>query len=234
MIIKKFLILQEAVLLPLYKGIADTPEDLAEEKPRGGFAIVSTKFGLNATAGQEIVDATTSFMKGVSGFWTTLIGWSLVGALVAAVTVGVAAPAIAATIGGMMGLHGAAAFSAGMALLGGGAVAAGGAGMAGGFCVLVGGGALLAASTSAGVCALAKSPVEFVSLSAAKLFGFAAYLRRQEGPVARESYLEAVTDFLNMKHEAERSLLCNDAEAEPLRKLVKTLHFTLERLAALE
>jgi len=51
-------------------------------------------------------------------------------------------PFIAAGIGGLMGLSGAAASSAGLALLGGGSLAAGGLGMAGGTFVLLGGGAL--------------------------------------------------------------------------------------------
>lgn len=70
-------------------------------------------------------------------------------------TVGVAAPAIGAAVGGTMGLSGAAATSAGLATLGGGSLAAGGYGMAGGT-ALIGalggvGGAGLGALIASGV-----------------------------------------------------------------------------------
>ncbi|MDN3717749.1 hypothetical protein [Vibrio breoganii] len=53
------------------------------------------------------------------------------------------APYLAAGIGGLMGLSGAAATSAGLAMLGGGSLAAQGFGMAGGYVVTMGGGMLL-------------------------------------------------------------------------------------------
>ena len=51
-------------------------------------------------------------------------------------TGGLAAPAIGAAVGGIMGLSGAAATSAGLAAIGGGALAAGGLGMAGGTAII--------------------------------------------------------------------------------------------------
>ena len=56
----------------------------------------------------------------------------LAGAVLIAITGGLAAPLIGGAIGAAMGLSGAAAVSAGLAFLGGGAIAAGGLGMAGG------------------------------------------------------------------------------------------------------
>lgn len=58
------------------------------------------------------------------------------GGALCVVTGGLAAPAIGAAVGGVMGLSGAAATSAGLAALGGGSLAAGGMGMAGGTAVV--------------------------------------------------------------------------------------------------
>jgi len=93
-----------------------------------------------------------SFQKGWSAFnecarkitksiagpnWTWV--WIGLGATVLLIT----APYIAAAIGGVMGLGGAAATSAGLAFLGGGSIAAGGLGMTGGYFALMAGGAIL-------------------------------------------------------------------------------------------
>ncbi len=72
--------------------------------------------------------------------WTGIVVVSIAGAAITFFTLGAAAPAWMAVIGGWigstMGLHGAAAVSAGLALLGGGSIAAGGLGMAGGVALL--------------------------------------------------------------------------------------------------
>jgi hypothetical protein len=79
-------------------------------------------------------------------------------AVVLGVTAGVAAPAIGATIGGIMGLSGAAATSAGLAFLGGGGLATGGFGMAGGAIAIIGGGALFGGAVGSTGFALVSSP----------------------------------------------------------------------------
>lgn len=66
-----------------------------------------------------------------------------VASFAAAITGGMAAPAIGSMVGGLMGLSGAAATSAGLAFLGGGAIATGGFGIAGGTVAIIGGGAIL-------------------------------------------------------------------------------------------
>lgn len=73
--------------------------------------------------------------------------------IVAVVTAGAFAPAIAVALVGSQfaGLSGAALTSACLAYLGGGAIAIGGAGMAGGTAAVVGGGALLGLTVGAGV-----------------------------------------------------------------------------------
>jgi hypothetical protein len=92
-----------------------------------------------------------------------------IGVLAGIATAGVAAPAIAASIGAtgalgatasgtvIAGLEGAALSSASLAALGGGSIAAGGAGMAGGTCVVAAGGGVLAGGVSAGGVATTKA-----------------------------------------------------------------------------
>lgn len=82
--------------------------------------------------------------------WRKVAAVGAVGVGLGAATMGVAAPAIGAMIGGAAGLSGAAATSAGLAMLGGGSLAAGGLGVSGGTAVLVGAGTLLGAGVGAG------------------------------------------------------------------------------------
>jgi hypothetical protein len=84
--------------------------------------------------------------KGIN--WTRFGVVAAGGAVLGAITGGLAAPLVGAAIGSTMGLSGAAASSAGLALLGGGSIAAGGLGMAGGT-------ALVSASASLGSLGLA-------------------------------------------------------------------------------
>lgn len=107
-------------------------------------------------------------VHGITGFWPKVIGGALVGAILVAVTAGLAAPLIAGLFA-PAGLAGAAATSAGLAALGGGAIAAGGAGMAGGIATIVGGGALLGLGSGLGVGKLLSSSPKFTLSEAAKL-----------------------------------------------------------------
>lgn len=122
--------------------------------------------------GSEYVDKYLSGYKkavqGITGFWPKIIGGALVGAILLAVTAGLAAPLLGALFA-PIGLSGAAATSAGLAALGGGAIAAGGAGMAGGIATIVAGGALLGVGSGLGVGKLLSSSPKFTLSEAAKL-----------------------------------------------------------------
>ena len=109
-----------------------------------------------------------SAVQGITGFWPKVIGGALAGAILLAVTAGLAAPLIGALFA-PIGLSGAAATSAGLAALGGGAIAAGGAGMAGGIATIVAGGALLGVGSGLGVGKLLSSSPKFTLSEAAKL-----------------------------------------------------------------
>lgn len=74
--------------------------------------------------------------------WGRVVAASAAGLVLGVASMGVAAPAIGAAVGGLLGFSGAAATSAGLAALGGGSVAAGGFGMTGGTVLLTGLGAL--------------------------------------------------------------------------------------------
>ncbi len=79
--------------------------------------------------------------------WKTIGLWGGAGLAIGLVTAGMAAPFIAAAIGGAAGLAGAAALAHGLAVLGFGSLAAGGLGMAGGLWIVAGSGALVAGTT---------------------------------------------------------------------------------------
>lgn len=81
--------------------------------------------------------------------WGRVAAASAAGVALGVASMGFAAPAIGAALGGALGLTGAAATSAGLAALGGGSVAAGGFGVAGGTALLTGLGALGGAGAGA-------------------------------------------------------------------------------------
>lgn len=81
--------------------------------------------------------------------WGRVVAASAAGVVLGVASMGVAAPAIGAALGGALGLTGAAATSAGLAALGGGSVAAGGFGVAGGTALLTGVGVLGGAGAGA-------------------------------------------------------------------------------------
>ncbi|MEJ2866928.1 hypothetical protein WCD74_04070 [Actinomycetospora sp. OC33-EN08] len=92
--------------------------------------------------------------------WGRVAAAGAAGIVLGAVTMGYAAPAVGAALGGAMGLSGAAATSAGLAALGGGSLAAGGFGMAGGAAFVAGAGGVLGAGLGAGGMRIAGCPTQ--------------------------------------------------------------------------
>ncbi|WP_180232409.1 hypothetical protein [Priestia megaterium] len=107
-------------------------------------------------------------IRSVSGFYTKMLIGTSLGAVLLALTAGLATPVIAA-LAAPAGLSGAAAVSAGLAALGGGAVAAGGLGMAGGMCVIVGGGTIFGALSGASLGAALGGSADYALREGAKL-----------------------------------------------------------------
>ena len=129
---------------------------------------MATELGIGSEYVDKYLSGYKNAVQGITGFWPKVIGGALVGAILLAVTAGMAAPLIGALFA-PIGLSGAAATSAGLAALGGGAIAAGGAGMAGGIATIVAGGALLGVGSGLGVGKLLSSSPKFTLSEAAKL-----------------------------------------------------------------
>ena len=239
--LKRCVVVQEAILVPVYKGIDGFPRDLSEVDIYEDCEIVSQLFGLDRQIGRSILVETDKFVKGVNGYWSKVITWTIGGTLIALATAGLAAPAIATAIGGVMGLSGAAAASAGLAFLGGGAIAAGGFGMAGGFVVLVGGGGLLGAATSMSASKLIHNlPTDVFITSSAKIvnyFRFLSHTARNPTTVtlrdAQALKEKVLNEFLEFKHNLEYSLVNESLTKEDAAKALKDiqiLEFSLKQI----
>lgn len=231
--LKRFLILQEAVLAPIYAQEKKTYGSLKEIDIEENLEHISRICYFPGSMGNAILKDTTSFLKKSSGYWKRVIKWTLIATGMALMTAGLAAPTIAAAVGGMMGLSGAAATTAGFAVFGGGSLAAGGMGMAGGMQVLVGGGALVGALSGAGVANLiGKLPQEAVAVSLAKVINYVEFLKSEKNhyiqsgreistEVAydgtdtisdsnpKEMSMTILSHFLESKHRSERGLMLN-------------------------
>jgi hypothetical protein len=246
--LKRFLILQEAILAPMYKGIEGYQENLSEVDIYNDCEKIAHLFGFKRKIGSSILANTNEFVKGVTGYWSRIVKWTIGGTLVALLTAGLAAPAIATAIGSVMGLYGAAATSAGLAFFGGGALAAGGLGMAGGFTVLIGGGGLLGAITSATAAKVVHNiPIEVFIISSAKIVNYINFLSNSiehlnnsndedsRGLANDMKYTrqEVLIDFLRSKHNFESSLVNEDLSninTEKSMKYIKTFNFAYDKI----
>lgn len=147
--------------------------------------------------------------------WWLVAGIALAGGAIGVLTMGLAAPAIGAAIGGVMGLSGAAATSAGLALLGGGSLAAGGFGMAGGTMLLAGIGGVVGGSAAA---------------KGGRATGLTA------GQVATETIkLQVLTDLVILKEQGDDATarLVVESLNERLEEIQKTIAALVERLESL-
>jgi hypothetical protein len=154
-------------------------------------------------------------------------------AIVAAITGGVAAPAIGGALGAAMGLSGAAAVSAGLAALRGGAIAAGGFGMAGGTAVLIGGGAILGAGVAGGLVQLLSTSRQLVLRELAKLDAVARTFLT-ELPDAREAISSVIKQERatrdRMRDECLR-LKSHNGNASDSRTTIEELEHSIEYCA---
>lgn len=232
---KIYLILQEVVLTPLYRGEYER-EKLKEINREHGFEVCSRLCGLPDNMGNTIIKRTDKLFKEATNFWGKLMKYTTAGIAILTVTAGLATPAIATAIGGAMGLSGAAAYSAGLAFLGGGAITAGGLGMAGGLSVLIGGGALLGAASGAGASLfLTKLPKEALLLSLIKLVDYAYYLNSVSDRHSYATLNQIKTHYLTAKHNVEREFLLenNNFSSEKVEDVVCALNFAYLKLVKL-
>jgi hypothetical protein len=106
-----------------FKGLS-----LDKQTRKAALKMRSQDLGFPDDRASQLERAMQSSLDSLTGKWVR-IGFAAVGGLaLAALTMGLAAPAIGAAVGGILGLKGAAATAAGLAAIGGGAVAAGGLG----------------------------------------------------------------------------------------------------------
>ncbi|MFV8829180.1 hypothetical protein [Alkalihalobacterium sp. APHAB7] len=234
---KLYLLLQEAVLTPVYAELEGFPKGLSERDMNKGLEVISTECGFSNHVGKSIIKNTGNFLKEVNNYWGRVIKWSIAGTGAAILTAGLAAPAIAAAIGGTMGLAGAAATSAGLAAIGGGAIAAGGLGMAGGLQILIGGGALLGAVGGGSIANfIGKLPKDAIAVSMVKIINYVTYLRSDYGKndfYANQLSHRVIQAFLLFKHQAETEFLLNPdivSETEKTRKALDIMNITLKKL----
>ncbi|WP_148660337.1 hypothetical protein [Neomoorella thermoacetica] len=232
---KRYLIMQEAVLTPLYGRLEGLPDvKVSEIDKEAGLEFAARICSLPASAGKELLARTNAFIKEATNYWERLIKYTMAGTLALIVTAGLAAPALAGAVGAAMGLHGAAAFTAGLAFFGGGAVAAGGLGMAGGLTVLVGGGAVLGAVGGAGLAHILELPKETMLLSMAKLVNYVNYLTSLKPTIHSQTVtLSILEQFLRFKNQLETEMLCGSTVAKDSERglvLSNTLNHTFEAL----
>jgi len=187
--------------------------------------------------------------------------WMKVGAIVAggavlgAITGGLAAPFIGGAIGGGMGLSGAAAANAGLALLGGGSLAAGGFGVAGGTFVVagvagVGAGTVVGGGTIAHQMSTAQVFADLVKLDVLTEY---MLIREQSEPAkvrtvvrmteqslrASEAQLstmrqrlEELDQVVELQQATEQLLIETETERDELRAEVKTQEQVIKLLKA--
>jgi len=234
---QRFLICQDAILAPVYAEFEDLPKGLQERDRKGQYQFVAAQAGFSASIGSDIHQNTEAFFSSVSGYWGKLVRTALIGSVTLASVLLVSAVPIAAFIGGLAGLHGAAAISFGLAFLGGGSLAAGGMGMAGGVMVVGVGGTAIGAGAGAGVAKyLAEMPTEAAALDMAKLVNYLRHLQTVTGASAdnaRRAKAEAISRFLEAKHLLEKQVMEGDLSKQTITKAVDIIHilnFTFDRL----
>ncbi len=234
---KLYLVLQEAVLTPVYGELDGFPKGLKEIHIYDGVGIIAVECGFSSKTGKQILKSANNFLKEVNNYWGKVIKWSIAGTGATLLTAGLAAPLVAGAIGGAMGLSGAAATTAGLAAIGGGAIAAGGLGMAGGMQILIGGGALLGAAGGAGASManfIGKLPKDAISVSMVKIINYIEYLRTDHNNFQVEQILNRVLQaFLDFKHQAEKEALINFTtleDKESTYKVIEIMNFTYKKI----
>ncbi|GIU51487.1 complement resistance protein TraT [Shewanella sp. KT0246] len=137
--------LVEAVTFTPYTAVGDKEKDKCFSDIKYSEEKLSLNFAKTLSISVEEVDKISNiYGKTIKAIYkaTTTNHTLLILSAAAAVSL-LMAPYLAAGIGGLMGLSGAAATSAGLAMLGGGSLATAGFGMAGGYVATMGGGMLL-------------------------------------------------------------------------------------------
>ena len=228
--VKLYLILQEALLNPLYFEIKDFKGGKVYETDS---KLVAKKIGNYVGVDEKLVvdmlDNTDSFIKGATGYWKRMIKYSLIGGGIVAITAGLATPFIATGIGGFMGLSGAAAYTAGLSFLGGGAIAAGGLGMAGGSIVVLAAGALIGGASGGKIAyETSKMTNEMLLFTMVKIVNYVRYLNNKSDLASKDLANKIKMDFLEFKHSYEREVMMKKVSFDKDKN--STINFTYMKL----
>ena len=233
---KLYLILEEVILSPIYGEFEGFPKGISERDISKSCELISSYLGFSADEGKKILNDLDTFIKGLNNHWGKIIKWTLAGTLVTALTAGLAAPAIAAAVGGLMGLHGVAATAAGLAFFGGGSLAAGGLGMAGGLTIIIGSGTILGAVGGYNTAKIIGSmSQEYISVSMSKLYSYVYYLHSKTGVgggESREISNRILDKFTRLKYTIESELIMNryTDNIDNYIKNIKIMNYTYDKL----
>lgn len=227
---KMIIILQEIILAPIYYELNNftCTTTLKENDLYNVAAKIGVYLNVKKEYSFRIIKNTEKLIKEATGYWSRLLKCTIVGAGVVAITAGLAAPLVATSIGGMMGLSGAAAYTAGLSALGGGAIAVGGLGMAGGTVVLIAGGSLVGGVggyISAQVAS--KMNNENILMSIIKMINYMELLN-DNNLDKREIIEEIKSDFLDFKHSYETLIMKKELEYDRDKNI--TINFGYEKM----
>lgn len=233
---KRFTILQEVLLIPLY--IDDDGDQIANEKTLEYSArCISKMLGFYENDGIDVIKSIDKFTKEISGFWSRVIKFGVLGAGLMALIAFAAVPFIATTVGSsILGLSGAAAFTGGLALIGGGSIVSGGLGMAGGYTIIAGAGSILGMAGGGALGKkMSKINIDYLLVSMVKTLNSIKYLKREEYRDTTGASNRIIHKFLRIKHELERDIILNNEidNYKDVKDKIKIINYTFDEICNL-
>lgn len=213
---KTFLILQEALLNPIYFNLDSTNKnDLKEINFDLTIKTICGILDMTNRTGQYIISDTDKYIKDYSDYWSKMALYGVIGSCLMVLTAGVFTPAIAVGIGGTLGYSGAAAYTAGLALLGGGSIALGGAGLAGGTLFIMSTGAILGGFTGIKVSTLVSNmSKEYLFISMIKLINYINFLKEENQHHNKKTISKIKNDFIDFKSNYEKDIINENVEMD--------------------
>ncbi|QAY66573.1 hypothetical protein [Paenibacillus protaetiae] len=223
-----FLIVQEAILTPLYQPF-DKIEGAGEEKdPKESVEEISRICGLEKH-GKKIVEGTADLLKEMKLDGSSLLEKGIYAFISESETAAaLAMPGVAQAIGGVLGRSGTAAAASGIVMLAGGSIAVGRLGEEEGPAALIGGSGIEEAVASGACGSLLNSlALEVIGLQVSKTVNYIRYLQQSNSSVLLLEQAQQL--FLDFKQQAEREMVINR-----MLEKKKALHLTAVLTAGLK
>lgn len=222
--IARFLLLQEAVLAPMYDEFEGSPKNITElVAPRKQALYLSPLVNLPEKVGCDIYNNADAFIKRTYNSSNMLPSPIVTGLAFANLFLLGVSP-IGGLVGRLSGLSGASAVSHGLAVLGGGSIASGGLGVAGGIKVIGLGGFTLGCLFRAGISELTRLPEHTLTMSMCRVSNVVKYLSESHEPRAMEYMNSVIDSFLSTKQKLERELLTTQMPHDKIVENKKALH----------